>query len=275
MTHKKKPLKIDKTKDKCPYSISCEKKITYGDCINALMAVLTLLSVILAFCTVRQMQKDREMAYMPSILINPTEYSFSWDKDGHETWYDLEKGNVETDYADDGTINASFSIPMKLFADTHLETFSIVNTGVGTARDISLTWVKDNTQRLFEYLVEHNPEKEHFCQIGKSVSFEYEEGLVITELETDSLLLYALPNAAETYTIPLPAQYTILIHEIIKCNKHGDNLPNIFLQMSYFDISGNKKEFLINIRIKKLLFEEDVNGAGCATYQLIPLFPTT
>lgn len=273
MAKKMKPYKTDKTKDKYHFSNFCEKKITYGDLINTVMAFLALLSLICTVCTLREMQKDRETAYMPSILMNPTEYSFSWDENGHETWYDLEKGNVETGYADDGTINASSSIPIKLFTDSHLETFSIVNAGVGTARDISLTWEKGNTHRLFEYLVEQNPEKEDFCKIGKSVSFEYEEGIVITGLETDSFLLYALPNASEAYTIALPTQYTILIHEIIKCNKYGDDFPNVFLHMSYSDISGNKKDFLINIYIKKLLFEEEANGAGCATYQLVPLFP--
>jgi len=273
MTKRKKPYKKDKTKDKCSYSISFEKKITYGDLINMVMAFFALLSLICTVCTLREMQKDRETAYMPSILMNPTEYSFSWDENGHETWYDLEKGTVETDYGDDGTINVSSNIPIKLFADSHLETFSIVNAGVGTARDISLTWEKGNTQRLFEYLVEQNPEKERFCQIGKNVSFEYDEGLVITGLETDSFLLYALPNASEAYTIALPTQYTILIHEIIKCNKYGDDLPNMFLHISYSDISGNKNDFLINIYIKKLLFEENTTGEGCATYQLIPLFP--
>jgi len=109
MTKRKKPYKKDKTKDKCSYSISFEKKITYGDLINMVMAFFALLSLICTVCTLREMQKDRETAYMPSILMNPTEYSFSWDENGHETWYDLEKGTVETDYGDDGTINVSSS----------------------------------------------------------------------------------------------------------------------------------------------------------------------
>ena len=272
MSKKFKSHPIGKTKDKCPYSNSCKKEITYNDIINTIVAIIALCSLICTMCTVREMRKDREMAYMPEILLNPTEYSFSWDEYGHEAWYDLEKGNTET-YYDDDTINALLSIPMKLFIDTYLESFSIVNTGVGTARDISLTWDKGNTQRLFEYLVEQNPEKTHFCQIGQSVSFEYEEGLVLTGLETDQVLQYALPNAAETYTFSLPTQYSILIHEIIKCNNYGDDFPNLFLRLTYSDISGNKKDFLINIHVKKLLFEESETGAGSATYQLIPLFP--
>lgn len=252
-------------------------EITLSDVINVIMALLTLISVIGVFKTISEMKKDREAAYMPAVLMNPTEYTISWDSAGNEPWleFDSTQNNLTSGTAEDGSYSASFTIPMQLFTDNGIEKLSLVNAGVGTARDLVLSWDSNNTQRLIDYLVQYNPEKVSFCHAGKSVSFEFDSGIVITDVEKDTCLTYLLPNASETYSIAFPMHYSLLIHEIIKCNNFGETPPTLFLHATYSDVHGNNTHDIFCITVKKLEFMQDPSGAGHATYQLIPLLPSS
>lgn len=267
-----KPKSI-KNKPNNKFHFSTE--ISLSDVINGLMALLTLLSVWGVYITISEMKKDREATYLPTVLMNPTEYTFSWDSNGSEPWFDFDstQNSYNSEIEEDGTFSASFTIPMKLFSDNGVEKISIVNAGVGTARDLILSWDANNTQNLINYLVQYNPEKESFCQVGESVVFEYDSGLVISDFEKDTCLTYLLPNASETYSITFPVHYTLLIHEIIKSNKFGENPPMLFLHADYADVQGNKYHDVFCINVKKLEYVQESSGSGHATYQLIPVLP--
>ena len=88
-------------------------------------------------------------------------------------------------------------------------------------------------------------------------------------MERNPRLMYMLPDATETYTLPLPMAYSILIHEIMKCASLPKNLY-IVLHIEYSDIQGKRSRDTIYISIGRTYFENDVDGSGTATYQLVP-----
>ena len=93
------------------------------------------------------------------------------------------------------------------------------------------------------------------------------------DLPSDIALMYMLANVNETYMLPLPQAYYILLHEIIQTHSYGSELPLLRLEVTYYDIQGNVYRSPVMIQPKVTYFYEDNNGAGTATFQLLPIHP--
>lgn len=169
----------------------------------------------------------------------------------------------------DGSITGTVDIPVNIFPNNGLESFTVVNLGVGAAKDIYFEWDQTNLSRLSNYLAECNPSKENFCTFGASAVFSFDKGLVVTDIDSSFRLMYMLPNAVETYTLPLPTAYSVLIHEIMKCNSLPEHMY-IVLYAEYSDVQNNSIKDAFYITINRTGFKSAEDNSGSAIYQLTP-----
>ena len=242
------------------------KKVSLSDKINMVMTFLTFLSVVGVFVTLNEMKLQRDTSYAPSIVMNPVEVSFEWDEFGNETWL-----STENDMNRNITDTVSIEILQEVFTK-----YSVVNVGVGTAKNIVFKWDEDNTKNLYDYLVSCNPEMVNFCEIGENSDvFDINDRLLMVSKEGKVELMYMLPEAEETYSLYFPQQYTLLINEAIKSGYMNEYVnPFLLLNVAYHDIQGKLRQEVIIIRIKRMMYQLNEDGSGSAYYQLIPAFPS-
>ena len=248
----------------------------FNGVLKFLVDIAAIITAIVAIITVHEMQADRNAAHQPLILMNPVEYNISWDQDGHGEWLlehtDADEGVTDIKKNEDGSYSAKIGLSFNILYDG-FEQFSAVNAGVGIAHDIVFTWSSDNIIQLNDYLIRFDKTKEGFAKVGKSIVFDYEDRSVMTDVPSDVALMYMLPNADETYMLPLPQAYYILLHEIIQTHSYDSEIPELWLTVEYYDIQGNKYISPIIVQPKVTYFYEDNTGAGTASFQLIPIHP--
>lgn len=273
MPRKKRGKQKPHNNEKEPRGASEIEKATLSisDIIQIIMAILTVFSLIGVVLTLREMQADRNAAYKPTILMNASDFNISWDSNGEEDWLVSlpDKSNSSYKINADGSITGTVDIPVNIFPNNGLESFTVVNLGVGAAKDIYFEWDQTNLSRLSNYLAECNPSKENFCTFGESAVFSFDKGLVVTDIDSGFRLMYMLPNAVETYTLPLPTAYSVLIHEIMKCNSLPEHMY-IVLYAEYSDVQNNSIKDAFYITINRTGFKSAEDNSGSAIYQLTP-----
>lgn len=273
MPRKKRGKQKPHNNEKEPRGASEIEKATLSisDIIQIIMAILTVFSLIGVVLTLREMQTDRNAAYKPTILMNASDFNISWDSNGEEDWLVSlpDKSNSSYKINADGSITGTVDIPVNIFPNNGLESFTVVNLGVGAAKDIYFEWDQTNLSRLSNYLAECNPSKENFCTFGESAVFSFDKGLVVTDIDSGFRLMYMLPNAMETYTLPLPTAYSVLIHEIMKCNSLPEHMY-IVLYAEYSDVQNNSIKDAFYITINRTGFKIAEDNSGSAIYQLTP-----
>lgn len=78
-----------------------------------------------------------------------------------------------------------------------------------------------------------------------------------------------LLNAVDTHTLPLPTVYSVLIHEIMKCNSLPEHMY-IVLYAEYSDVQNNSIKDAFYITINRTGFKSAEDSSGSAIYQLTP-----
>lgn len=178
---------------------------------------------------------------------------------------------------EDGTISSGITIQSILKAS--FDTLPIANIGVGTAKNISISWDSGNTKRLLNKLIEYDSDYSNFCTIGDNACiFSFYDHLVHVNNVTDSFYMYMLPanekNSELYFSLPLP--YSIIIHELIKQPEFSfDNntiSPSLFMNLTYEDILGNQYSDLIALKITRSLYSTSSDGSGYAVLQIIPSY---
>lgn len=255
--------------------VSKKIPISISDKIQIVMVILTFLSLIGVLLTLKEMQAERNAAYNPTILMNAADFSISWDSNGQEEWLASlpDTSNSSYEVNNDGSITGTISMPVNIFPNNGLESFTAINLGVGAAKDIYFEWDQNNLSRLSEYLTECNPSKSDFCTFGESVVFSVDKGSVVTDIDSSIRLMYMLPNAAETYTLPLPTAYSILIHEIMKYSTLPKDMY-IVLYAEYTDIQNNSMKDAFYVALSRTGYESAEDNSGSAMYQLTPTLLT-
>ena len=238
--------------------------------INSAIAVLTLFTVIISFVTILEMKTERKLAYKPTIAINPIEIEFSWDRNGFEEWVKVSDNKPST-LLEDGSIVNEITIPISILYDGSIEKLDVVNIGAGAAKDISFSWDKNNVDNLTECLTALDYTKRDFCHADVSLIFSYGDHMVMVDREKDQGFMYLLPDAVDKQPLSFPAQYSLLIHEIIKTGKYNNDLRLLFY-LEYDDIQGIHYKDIGAVFIKKTFYLENDDGSGLARYQLIPQF---
>ena len=222
-----------------------------GDVINIVMAMLTFFSVLGVFFTILEMRRDRDAAYRPTIVMNPIEIHFSWDSEDKEKGISFQDG----------------------IANGNTYEYSVVNIGVGTAKNIVFEWDTNNTSNLLNYLQIHHAGNSNFCVIGDDYdAFSYnDDNHIVISKEKPIVLMYMLPEAGEVHHISLPYQYILLIQEIAKMKQFDNSSPpSICLYVKYEDIQGKVMNDIYFITIKRMLYSENLNGDKEAICQLVP-----
>jgi len=252
-----------------------KKQINWEFVGSIIAAGAAVISIIISIIIVSQMIKDRNAAYRPSILINPVNYSFSWNENGSIDWIDslITNNSIENDMEvnSDGSISGTISIPVSFIGDG-VEQFTAVNVGVGSAKQVVFQWHESNIEKLYKYLIQCDATKEGFVNFDKSVVFDYNGKIVGMGLPADMSLMYMLPEATEIYEIPLPTSYYLLIQEIIKAGGRSEDIPYLLLSVTYDDIQGNEYTDIFLICTKIQLLTQTATDSGNATFQLVPLF---
>ena len=197
--------------DEVRVNIADSKRISRADIISIITVALALISIFISVWTVREMIRDRNAAYSPDILMNPIEISFSWDQDGTETWLSAPDNSVDPTIIDngDGTYTVKDQISLQAIVSEYINKYSVVNIGVGSAKNITFSWDSGNIQRLLDCLIACDPSKTDFCQVGnESITFSYSDSdhFVQVNREQTTHLMYMLPQSAtdDEYSIGFP-----------------------------------------------------------------------
>lgn len=253
--------------------IQSSNVLQISDIIQIVIALLTLFSVIIVLLTLFENQKARNMAYKPFIVMNPINISIKWDSNGFSTWLteNSKLGTPSTVEQDENTVH--MQMHMSILEEDTVTGYTVVNIGVGTAKDISFKWDTNNLSRLNEYLVSIDDKYSDFFQEGEGHdSFKIGESLFFTNKIQESSIMYMLSQASEPWTLYFPIQYRILIEELIKQNNFNPrNFPLVILQVNYSDIQGKNYPQFIAVRVNRSKYLENKDGSGEATYQLTPI----
>ena len=120
-------------------------QLSISDIIQITVVIISLCSFIGVICTLREMQKDRDAAYRPTILMNPEEYQISWNSSKEEEWLSSLPDEPHNTYEinEDGSVSGTGSIPMNIFPENELEGFTVVNVGVGVYKAYEEKFIKE------------------------------------------------------------------------------------------------------------------------------------
>ena len=230
--------------------------------------ILSLISVVCVWLTLREMKIDRDAAYAPCIVMNPIDTTIEWDEEQQEEW--LQERMENGDYKQNG--EEIFVGLRKPFTE-----LKFVNIGVGAAKSVTFEWDKENKQKLYEYLVSENPEYEGSCEIDPEMGMDIFEFNGIKFIAYSDLCqlpvqyMYMLPGAEEEYKLEIPPQYTMLIHEALKNQvNYEPGFPNLLLHVSYQDIQGNLVEDICEIAIN-IPYSREIDNKE--SYRFSMVFP--
>ena len=260
---------------KKPLLIRLFSKLSPGDWISLVMAVLTFISVIFIKLTLNEMQDARDAAYRPYIVMNAMNETAEWDSDGDLVWLKNYSRPIEStqEVDDDGTIHGTVTVPVITFKPSSFFDYSVINIGEGVATETFFEWHNTNSNNLFKYLCSLDSKYEEFYSGSEYRDiFECSDTLYVLDKEDVSRLMYLEPEAQKTYNLDFPAQYSFLTGMIMKDYEQGssDQLPFLYLYIDFNDIQNKPIREIIMISINLIEKKENPDGSGSVTYQYSP-----
>lgn len=231
------------------------KKIKGISTTDAIEIVISIASIVLVLFTLFEMQKERNMAYLPDIVLSNTTIAISWDKDGLPYISDEAKAAISK-VTSDNTTDINILPQMKIY-----------NIGVGTAKDISLTWnSKKNIEQLIDTLSFYDDidvsRKENILYL-KTHTMEQAINIIDT-----SRIRFLLNSTQEFDTSMFPVSYYQLIREI--CLRIGvTKIPPLYLSISFSDVQGRVYNKSMQINAENLLLSQNSDGSGYCVFKLI------
>jgi hypothetical protein len=218
-----------------------------------LVAISTIVSMVLVFFTLREMQIARDRSYAPKLVIEDKDVSIAWSS-SNET----DSSSMANPYVSDDEMINPLSVRIKCY-----------NIGVGVAQDIQLHFPVNNFENLFNYLETQFPNNDYkYEQFGNMVWYTIDGvGFGIPATPNFSKV-YLLPNAEETFEFGLSFYLDIVREIYVKSGTGVLGIPNIQLIVSYKDIQGKLYEENILLGIENIIMGSDENGNGYATYRI-------
>lgn len=228
--------------------------------IQIIVSVATsLLSALLVFVTLLEMQSERNTAYQPSIAFARTEIAFAWNSEflfvDEPDEYLLSRFNKWKD--PDTILN---SIPeIKMF-----------NIGAANAKNIEINWCvekninqyKEKIEKL-EYHIDTNGDKDAIWLYHKREEFAFE---IVNRNYYDFLLNSS--DSFERFTFPKIYIEFFKIHLSLRDNyKITEDwlvLPDLFFKIEFRDIQNKvyKINMVMNIKIKDCWNLSNGDGYG-------------
>lgn len=201
---------------------------------NLVVLFATIASLILNYCTLREMQAERNNAYRPNIQFNSIEYVFQI-YDSMELLPEVADCPI---YRADENGHADHNFTLNLEAR---------NIGVGTAKDVKITISEESS---FAAISEFN-EMSEYCDMeygsgphGYWMKFSDSTYADLFWLDDEVEIPFILPNAVDVHEYKLPAVYYCLINAMrIELRETWDDpfdarimIPDIEITIEYSDV---------------------------------------
>lgn len=203
---------------------------------NLVVLFATIASLILNYCTLREMQEERNSAYRPDIQFSSVEYVFQIN----DYMVLLPEVTECPVYKADENRNADDSFFLNL---------NTRNIGVGTAKNVKISISEESS---FNAIAEFN-EMSVFCDMeygkgphGYWMKFSDNSYADLFWLDDVVEISYILPNAEDVHKYKLPSVYYCLINAMrIEATQALDDpfesgfmIPDIEITIEYSDVQG-------------------------------------
>ena len=228
------------------------KILSIDNVISIVGHLLTIISLLLVFATLVEMQKQRDNSYMPQIVAEcGDEVEITWSNK-HDILY----------ISDD---EKKTSIYKQFYLD-------IYNIGVGVAKNIQFEWVSENMEEFVECI---NSNSKNYYLESKNGIFNLQTESVVTggsEFEKVNKLSFLSSSTDKPYRIIFPYQY-LLCYKVMLMDQLN-TFPQMQLKISYEDIQNKSYEQILNIRMEPQTLisssgDNDEDFVGNATLNFI------
>lgn len=228
-----------------------KKSFEYKSAIIQIM--ISVISTMIVLFTLFEMQEERNATYLPDISLSKTEVAMIWNKEKILA--------IDKDYEDTITKMAEENTVVN-----RLPQMKIYNLGVGAAKNISFHWENDKNVRQFQKVLNNCDDVEVSCiqdlVVIKRPGMESESWIL-----GDEHIDFLLNSTKEYDTLFFPQYYYDLIQEIY-LRTDGNQVPPLYLSMSFQDVQGKvyTREIKVcaNISFKYI----DSDGSGCCIFDL-------
>ena len=217
---------------------------------------IAVISMLLVWFTLREMQIERNNAYKPDIFFNETMLILTWDSEGAVV--DINEVEVWDYYKE----NAEFvnTVPRVEFE----------NIGMGTAKYLRLQWDQTkNMKTLTDYLYTIKNDADFTYEIDKSYLRTKSNGLEMQSSSKAQIEIAYMKNESEKQRIMLPFEYFDCLRHI--CYNYRDGgmfVPGIDIISTYQDIQGKeyKNTKTLQFKLETLTFNPE--GSGWAVFTI-------
>ena len=246
-------------------------KRIYKTVVEIIQSFSTVLSVILFFLTLKEMQRERNTAYAPDLVVDSIEMGMVWDERGN-LYDDLDKGPYSLQCWDKDGFYYNTEPILQLY-----------NIGLGNAKRITIEWDFGNDLLRFSELLNtcdgictSIEEPDEYClNYGFQINGSRDEVTYGIPIENNTVE-YLIGSGQQYREIEFPQVYYNLLREtaIIKTDEKNSryldaqSIPPIHLLLSYYDIQGVYYSKRISIDITCNLLDGNPNSDGCCIYTL-------
>lgn len=227
--------------------------------VDTCVALSTIVTLLVVFWTLQEMQIQRDRAYAPFIVIEDTQAHIAW------------KG-ISSDNSADTPVRENPLVKDGDAVNSIVISVNVRNIGVGVAKNIRITI---NSENLLYDMVETLNQKTRYDPPGYEL-FEdgglyFDNWGVITSSQKVNIIekLFLLPNNEESFPISLPPIYTDIIREFY-VNSLDDMLGSypLTVNVSYQDIQEKNYHIKIKLYVERLHLGYGNDGSGNATYKI-------
>lgn len=245
---------IEYSKNKNPFRQRNHNVITLAQII------ISIISILLVYVTLLEMQVDRNNAYLPDIYFNKTSFVITWDVNGSP---DLDCSDDEMFQALCQTTNYVNMVPR----------IELENIGMGTAKNIHLEWAHSSNMRaLVNYLYTINDTSSFTYEINGHFTVITADGHTIQSTSRPFLDITYMKNEPQGDSISIPYEYWLCIRHICRnYNSGGLNLPDIKIALHYYDIQGKEYRIEKTIQIQLYMLTLNPDNSGYASFNLIEI----
>lgn len=223
--------------------------------VSIIEIFISAISVILVLFTLFEMQADRNASYKPDISISDVS-----DVEVPIVW----KGTLPDDPMDDySALNLdTFYDEYNFNAPTELMMYNI---GVGTAKDISLSWDhRNNIDAFIKAFEDYDDVK--ILHTGDMLHIETPKETIGQGLGDGYNVEFMLNSTTEYHTVRVPLAYSYLIRELLIRNSDTENFPKLVLNITYSDIQNKVYKKQIYLSIDCIIYTTDMYGNGFCLY---------
>lgn len=222
---------------------------------------VAIVSVLLVWFTLLEMQVERNNAYKPDIFFNEALLILTWDSEG--TAVEIDDVDV-TDYYKE---SAEFinTVPIVKFE----------NIGMGTAKYLRIQWNQiKNMKTLTDYLYAIKSEADFTYRIDKSFLQTESNGVIMQSSSKQLLEVAYMKNESEGQRIMLPFEYyDCLRHICYNYREGGLSVPGIDILSTYQDIQGKEYKNIKTLQFKLEMLSYSPEGNGWAVFTLKEVIP--